>query len=66
VNVSGSLLNDSPLDACDTANEKVGSDTADVGDEEAAVGDRVNIRDNIVAEMLVPVAPLPTAMEYVS
>ena len=56
-----------PVDASDVANEEVRADAADVGDEEAAVGDWVDVRHHIVAQVLIPVAPLAaakTALEY--
>ena len=56
-----------PLNPSDIADEEVSADAADVGDEEAAVGDRVDVRHHIVAQVLIPVAPLATAktvLEY--
>ena len=50
----------SPLNSCDTADEKVSPDAADIGDEEAAVGYRVDVRHNVVTQILIPVAPLTT------
>ena len=53
-----SVLGFEPLDPSDIADEEVRADAADVGDEEAAVGDRVDVRHHVVAQMLVPVTPL--------
>ena len=50
-----------PLDPSDIADEEVGADAADVGDEKAAVGDGVDIRHHVVTQMLVPVTPLAAA-----
>ena len=50
-----------PVDASDVVNEEVCADAADVGDEEAAVGDRVDVRHHVVAQMFVPVTPLAAA-----
>ena len=47
-----------PLDPSDIADEEIRADAADVGDEEAAVGDRVDVGHNVVTQMLVPVTPL--------
>ena len=52
------MLDFEPLDPSDIADEEVRADAADVGDEEAAVGDRVDVRHHVVAQMLVPVTPL--------
>ena len=57
----------SPVDASNIADEEVRADAADVGDEEAAVGDRVDVRHHVVAQVLIPVAPLAaakTVLEY--
>ena len=55
------MLDFEPLDPSDIADEEVRADAADVGDEEAAVGDRVDVRHHVVTQMLVPVTPLATA-----
>ena len=55
------MLDFEPLDPSDIADEEVRADAADVGDEEAAVGDRVDVRHLVVAQMLVPVTPLAAA-----
>ena len=56
-----SVLSFEPLDPRDIADEEVRADAADVGDEEAAVGDRVDVRHHVVAQMFVPVTPLAAA-----
>ena len=50
-----------PLDPSDIADEEVRADAADVGDEKAAVGDRVDVRHHVVTQMFVPVTPLAAA-----
>ena len=52
------MLDSEPLDPSDIADEEVRADAADVGDEKAAVGDWVDVRHHVVAQMLVPVTPL--------
>ena len=61
------MLSFEPLDPRDIADEEVRADAADVGDEKAAVGDWVDVRHHVVAQVLIPVAPLAAAktiLEY--